>query len=72
VCFCDPNLPWQRGTNENNSGLLSQYFPEGIDMSQPTPHDLDEAAYSFEHPPSTNPQLDDTIRRTRRHAAMTP
>lgn len=44
VYFCDPQSPWQRGSNENTNGLLRQYFPKGIDISEYSQAQLNAAA----------------------------
>ena len=51
VYFCDPQSPWQRGTNENTNLLLRQYFPRGTDLSPISQAQLDQVSLRLNQRP---------------------
>lgn len=51
VYFCDPQSPWQRGTNENTNLLLRQYFPRGTNLSPYSQAQLDRVALRLNQRP---------------------
>lgn len=51
VYFCDPQSPWQRGSNENTNGLLRQYFPKGTNLAQYSQAELNRVARELNERP---------------------
>lgn len=51
VYFCDPQSPWQRGTNENTNRLLRQYFPKQTELSGFSQRELNDIARQLNQRP---------------------
>jgi len=51
VYFCDPQHPWQRGSNENTNGLLRQYFPKGMSLANYSQAQLNAVARKLNERP---------------------
>ncbi len=71
VYFCDPQQPWQRGSNENTNGLLRQYFPKGMDLSNVHQNRLNAVARRLNERPRETLQFRTPAERFAQCVALT-
>jgi IS30 family transposase len=72
VYFCDPQSPWQRGSNENTNGLLRQYLPKKADLSGFSQSDLDHIALRLNQRPRKTLGFETPESRLHASVASTP
>lgn len=71
VYFCDPQHPWQRGSNENTNGLLRQYFPKGLDLSTFSQAKLNSVARQLNERPRRTLDFQTPVERYQQAVAST-